>query len=98
VLPIEWKASADTDLLEILDFISERNEQAAEHLFERIEHDLEHAAEHPYLYKPSQRIPGLREIVTHPNYVVFYRVTATCIEVVNVVHARLEFPSYKRME
>jgi toxin ParE1/3/4 len=92
VLTIEWKASADADLLEILDYISERNEQAALRLFERIEQDVEHAAEHPYLFKPSLRMPGLREIVTHPNYIVFYRVTATCIEVVNVVHARREFP------
>jgi len=93
VLPVEWKAAARADLLEILDFISERNEQAAQHLFERIEHDLEHAAEHPYLYKPSLRLPGLREIVTHPNYVVFYRVTTSCIEVVNVIHSRRKLPA-----
>ena len=92
VLTIEWRASADADLLEILGYISERNQQAAERLFERIEKDLEHAAEHPYLFKPSLRIPGLREIVTHPNYVIFYRVAATCIEVVNIVHVRCEFP------
>jgi plasmid stabilization system protein ParE len=30
VLPVEWKASADADLLEILAYISERNELAAE--------------------------------------------------------------------
>lgn len=98
MLPVEWKASATADLLEILDSISEHNEQAAEHLFDRIQYDLEHAAEHPYLFKPSQRIPGMREIVTHPNYVVFYRVTATCIEVVNVVHARREFPASRQAE
>jgi toxin ParE1/3/4 len=92
LLLIEWKASADADLLEILNSISEHNEHAAERLFDRIQYDLEHAAEHPYLFKPSQRIPGMREIVTHPNYVVFYRVTVTCIEVVNVVHVRREFP------
>ncbi|WGQ03914.1 MULTISPECIES: type II toxin-antitoxin system RelE/ParE family toxin, partial [Pseudomonas syringae group] len=28
----------------------------------------------------------------HPNYLVFYRVTSTRIEVVNVVHARQEYP------
>jgi toxin ParE1/3/4 len=78
--------------LEILDYISERNEQAALRLFECIEQDLEHAAEHPYLFKSSLRVPGMREIVTHPNYVIFYRVTATCIEVVNVVHVRRQFP------
>ena len=92
MLLIEWTASARLDLLEILDYIAERNEPASHQLFERIEQDLEHAAEHPYLFKSSQRVPGLREIVTHPNYIIFYQVTATCIKVVNVVHARREFP------
>ncbi len=34
----------------------------------------------------------MREIVAHPNYIVYYRVTASCIEVVNVIHTRREFP------
>jgi plasmid stabilization system protein ParE len=63
---IEWTPTARSDLLEILDYIAERNEKAADRLFERIEQDLEHAAEHPYLFKSSERVPGLREIVTHP--------------------------------
>ena len=92
MLLIEWTATARLDLLEILGYIAERNEKASERLFERIEQDLEHAAEHPYLFKSSQRLPGLREIVTHPNYIIFYQVAATSIKVVNVVHARREFP------
>ena len=92
MLLIEWTQTARLDLLEILGYIAERNEKASERLFERIEKDLEHAAEHPYLFKSSQRVPGLREIVTHPNYIIFYQVTATSIKVVNVVHARREFP------
>lgn len=92
VLPIEWKASADAELLEILAFISERNALAAQRLYEGIKQDLEHASEHPYLFKPSLRVPGAREIVTHPNYILLYRVTSSCIEVVNMVHARREFP------
>jgi toxin ParE1/3/4 len=97
VLPVEWKASADADLMEILAFISDRNHVAAERLYERIQKDLEHASEHPYLFKRSERVPGAREIVTHPNYLVLYHVTSTCIEVVNVVHARQEFPSAHKL-
>ncbi len=92
MLPIEWRASADDDLLQIMDFISERDAQAAERLFAQIERDIEHAAEHPYIYKRSQRVIGLREIVTHPNYLILYRITVTCIEIVNIVHARREYP------
>lgn len=92
MLLIEWTPTAQADLLEILDYFAERNKQAAHRLFERIEQDLEHAAEHPYLFKPRPRLPGLRKIVTHPRYIVFCQVTATSIKVVNVVHARREFP------
>ncbi|WP_144018028.1 type II toxin-antitoxin system RelE/ParE family toxin, partial [Pseudomonas amygdali] len=49
-------------------------------------------AEHPYLYR-SGRAPGTRELVAHPNYVLVYRVTLKRIEVVNVIHARQEYPS-----
>jgi len=48
---------------------------------------------HPYLYPISERVPGLREIVAHPNYIILYRVTATSVEIINVVHARRQFPS-----
>lgn len=92
MLPVEWKASAAAELLEILAYIIDRSELAAQRLFDCIQQDLEHASEHPYLFKPSLRVPGAREIVTHPNYLILYRVTSTCIEVVNVVHARREFP------
>jgi plasmid stabilization system protein ParE len=40
-------------------------------------------------------VPGLREIVAHPNYVLLYHVAADRIEVVNVVHTRREFPGAK---
>ena len=60
MLPVEWKGSADAELLEILAYISDRNEQAAERLYERIQRDLEHASEHPYIFKPSLRVPGAR--------------------------------------
>ena len=38
------------------------------------------------------RVPGTREVVAHPNYVLVYRVAANCIEVVNVLHARQQYP------
>ena len=78
--------------MEILAYISERNELAAERLYQSIQQDLVHASEHPYLFKPSLRLRGAREIVTHPIYLILYRVTSSCIEMVNVVHARQEFP------
>lgn len=44
------------------------------------------------MYRHSERIPGCREIVAHPNYIVVYRVELDHIEVLRVMHARQEYP------
>jgi plasmid stabilization system protein ParE len=41
------------------------------------------------------RIPGTRELVVHPNYLVIYRVAASAIEIINVLHARQQYPVYR---
>jgi toxin ParE1/3/4 len=92
LLPIIWRASARDDLANIIRYIANENPPAARRMKRLLEESVLPTAEHPYLYRQSERIPGLREIVAHPNYVVFYRVATANIEVVNVVHARREFP------
>ena len=91
MLSVKWRNEVRADLLEIMAFIAERNVSAAFDLYERIERSLEHLPEHPYLYKPSLRLAGTREIVVHPNYIVFYEVTDV-IEILALVHARENFP------
>lgn len=85
---VEWSAEARADLLHILDYIGERNPWAAERLGDRIEQATSQLPYHPYLYKQSERVPGARELVVHPNYIVFYRVAAA----IAVVHAHRNFP------
>lgn len=93
MLPISWRASARDDLAQIIRYIARENPAAARRMKQILEAAVLSTAEHPYLYRTSERVSGLREIVAHPNYIVLYCVTATRIEVVNVVHARREFPS-----
>lgn len=93
MLPIVWRETADADVAEIIDYIGQFDLEAAERMWNRLQSCVLPLSNHPYLYPASERVPGLREIVAHPNYIVLYRVTATCIEVVSVVHARREFPS-----
>lgn len=92
-LPIFWRMSARADLAEIIRYIADVNPPAARRLHQRLTASVLPVSEHPYLYRRSEHCPGMREIVAHPNYIVLYQVTTTCIEVVNVVHARREFPS-----
>ncbi|GAB3375119.1 type II toxin-antitoxin system RelE/ParE family toxin [Azotobacter armeniacus] len=91
MLPIIWRSSARADLAEIIRYIANEDPQAARRLKDRLESAVLPLAEHPYLYR-SGRVPGTREVVAHPNYVLVYRVTAERIEVVNVLHARQEYP------
>lgn len=92
MFPVLWLASARDDLRQIVTYIARENPPAARRLKIRLETAVLPLSEHPYLYPPSERVPGQREIVPHPNYLVLYRVAATRIEIVSVVHARRQFP------
>ena len=77
-------------LFELVVYIAERDPQAARRLRIRIEAAVSSVAEHPYLHQVG-RLPGTREIVAHPNFIVVYQVTDR-IEVISVVHSRQNYP------
>lgn len=86
-----WRAEARADVARIISYIAERNPPAARrmrHLFDTAVLPL---VNHPYLFRPG-RVPGTRELVAHPNYIIVYRVTGGTVEIVSVVHARQKYP------
>lgn len=89
-LLIHWNDDAIADLVELITYIAERDPQAAQRLRSRIDLAVASVAEHPYLHQVG-RVPGTREIVAHPNFIVVYQVTDR-IEVTSVVHARQNYP------
>lgn len=91
MLPIVWRATARDDLLQIIRYIANEDPKAARQLKERLESVVLPLAEHPYLYR-FDRVPGTRELIAHPNYILVYRVAADAVEVVNVLHARQQYP------
>lgn len=91
MLPILWRAEAQADFAAILEFIAGRNPQAALALYDEVERAVSRLPGHPYLYRLG-RIPGTRELVVHPNYIVVYRVTATAIEIISILHSRQQYP------
>lgn len=92
MLPVVWHPDAEQDLLEIVAFIAEHDFSAAERLGRLIYESAEPLAEHPFMYKVSIRKAGYREIVVHPNYLVFYRVLADCVQIEMVAHSRQQYP------
>ncbi len=91
MFPLVWLEPARADLRDIIEYISADNPNAAERLKAGNERALLLLAEHPCLYKSGQ-VPGTRELVPHPNYIVVYRVTAGRVAIVSVVDARRQYP------
>lgn len=87
---IEWRPDAWADLRQLLDYIGDRNISAASELHQAIDAATSILPQNPCLYRVG-RVSGTREIVVHPNYLVVYRVTDR-IEILNVLHARQEYP------
>jgi toxin ParE1/3/4 len=90
-LRLFWSDPAKENLRRILDYIAAEDEGAAARLRGRIDAMIVPTLEHPYLFRPG-RLPGTREIVVHPNYIVVYKVAAEHIEVVRVLHTRRKYP------
>ena len=91
MLPVIWLDEALRDLAEITTFIAERSPSSARNLNRLIVQQADILSEHPLLFRPG-RVLGTREVVAHPNYVIVYRLTATAVEILSVVHARQQYP------
>jgi len=92
MLPIVWDEAAQEDLAEIVEYISDFNQAAAEQLRDRLERAVLPLSEHPFMYPESHKMPGCREIVAHPNYLIFYRPLTDRIRIEMVAHGRRHFP------
>jgi addiction module RelE/StbE family toxin len=72
-------------------YISERNRDAAERLQAAIEACAERLPDHPFVHRTG-KVPGTREAVVHPNYLLIYEVHRDAVEIMRVVHSRQKYP------
>lgn len=76
--------------MKIIDYIADHNFAAAVELTLAIEAATSALPANPHLYRFG-RMPGTREIVVRPNYLVIYRVTDQ-IDILAVLHVRQKYP------
>lgn len=88
---LEWKETARTDLLAIIDYISDDNLDAAQRLKNHIEAKTSNLPSHPNMGRQG-RIPGTREMVVHENYIVVYNVGNNAISILRILHAAQAWP------
>ncbi|MDP2119588.1 MAG: type II toxin-antitoxin system RelE/ParE family toxin [Hoeflea sp.] len=88
---IEWRPMARDDLRAIVHYIGKDNPTRAKSFGQELRDKTKPLAQHPELGRQGR--PGLpdwlRELVVHPNYIVFYRVLAEArtVEILRVKHA-----------
>ena len=88
---LEWSEAARTDLLAIVDYISDDNPDAAQRLKDEIESRVSKLRQQPKLYRVG-RVAGTREMVVRPSYVVVYAEDARTVIVLRVLHAARQWP------
>lgn len=88
---LRWSDEATTDLVEIIDYIEQRNAGAAQSLLAAIVQSAENLPHMPYVFRLG-RVVGTREIVVHPNYIVVYQVGDEAIDVLRILHSRQHYP------
>ncbi len=90
---LEWKATAISDLLIIVDYISDDNPAAAQALKDEIEDKTSRLTEHPKMYRVD-RVEGTRELVVRRNYIVVYAEGPGAVAILRVLHAAQQWPDH----
>lgn len=93
---IEWRPSAREDLRAIVRHIAKDNPTRAKSFGKELRDKTKPLARHPNLGRKGR--PGLpwwlRELLVHPNYIVFYRVQdeTRVVEILRVKHTAQQMP------
>ena len=84
---------AREDLRCIVRYIGRDNPTRAKRFGKELRAKVKPLAQHPELGRPG-RLPGIRELVVHPNYMVFYRVLneTRAVQVLRVKHTARQIP------
>ena len=86
-----WSAEAQHDRDSIYDYIEARNPRAAAELDARFAELAARLGRHPGMGRPG-RVPGTREFVAHPRYVMIYEWAEDAVLILALVHTSRPWP------
>ncbi len=85
MLPVVRTVQAEKDLAEIVDYLDERSPAASDHLATALDRRCELLGQFPLGRSREELAAGLRSVAVE-QYVLFYRVTPTAVEVLRILH------------
>lgn len=90
-MQLVWTPESVEDREAIYAFIEADNPRPALALDTLISEKAERLLEQPGLGRPG-RVPGTRELVLHPNYLLVYDEVQDCLRILRVLHAARQWP------
>lgn len=90
-MEVVWTKMAEDDLIAIFEFIAKDNLQSAIAMDAMFRNTGNGLSDFPQIGKVG-RLPGTREFVVHPNYILVYRLKEECIQVLNIIHTAKQYP------
>jgi toxin ParE1/3/4 len=98
MLPILVTEQAEADLADILEYLEERSPAAAERLATAIDQRGQLLAEFPKMGRVREELaPGLRSVAIE-QYLLFYRVTESAVEILRILHGARDIESIMKAE
>lgn len=91
MIPVKWTDEAVADRLSILEFISTDNAAAAADNDLKFLRAVERMSRFPAIGRVG-RVPGTREFVVTPSYILIYDVQPRLIRIIRVLNTRRQWP------
>ncbi len=89
---LEWHEAARSDLLAIVDYISDHDPYAAQRVMNDIVAKTAKLPEYPRMYRLG-RVAGTREMLVRANYIIVYEENPKTVLILRVLHAAQQWPA-----
>jgi toxin ParE1/3/4 len=89
---IELSRTALADFDALYDYIARENPRAAADVLRALDHSIQLLADQPKLGRIYRHRRLRLRLLTHGNYLVFYRERPGVIEIIRVIHGRRNIP------
>ena len=86
-----WSANARNERDDIFEYISSDDPVAALTMDDLFVERGQNLVEFPHIGRPGM-LPDTRELTVHPNYRLVYELVGDDVHILNVVHARRDWP------
>jgi addiction module RelE/StbE family toxin len=87
-MQIEWSKRATKNLDAVLAYIHKNNPIAAVKFAADIQKNIANLADHPNLGRLITEFEGVRRLMVHENYQIFYRIKKDIIYIATLRHAK----------